>query len=413
MTDSIGERFSAAARRSTRSLRVRNFRNYFIGQTLSTAGTGMQMLAQTWLVLELGASASKLGLLISLMTLPVLVLGPWAGAIADRVDNRLVITCTSVGAGLTALAIGILTSTDHASIPVIYGLATLMGVIQAFDRPAGQALLYELVGPDDLPSAVGLNGMQNATTRLMGPGLAALAIAQWGIAACFYANAVSFLAVVVAIGGIRRSEMYPRHAGRARARIVDGIRYAWHRPVLRQGLLGMAVVGTMAYNFALTVPSMIKFVYGGGATALGVAQVVSGVGSVTGGLIAASVVESTTRKVAVATLAFGTAILAGTLSPTLLVFVIIWLPGGAASAIYTSTTQALLQQHAEPEYQGRVMALFSMAWMGSTPIGASLLGWVIDTWDARVAFGVGAVSTLLTGALLLSRHSGSHSLASV
>jgi MFS family permease len=394
-------RLRSAGNRSLRALRVRNFRNYFLGQAVSTVGTGMQILAQIWLVLDITESASQLGLVITLQTLPMLVFGPWAGAIADRVDNRRVIVVVAVAAGLLAVALGLLVDSGHVTLHWIWVLALLLGVVQAFERPAGQALLYELVGPDDLASAIGLNGTLSATTRLLGPAAAGLVIANFGIAACFYANAVSFGGVIVAIAFLRTAEMFPRRATTGQVRIRDGFTYAWRTPALRRGLLAMAIVGTLAYNFAQSVSSMVRFVFHSGPGALGLVQTVSAVGSILGGLAVGALARPTCRWVGIAAIAFGLCIAAACVAPTLPVFAIIWLPAGAGSGLYLAATQSLLQRGAAPEYQGRVMALFSIAWIGTTPVGAPLMGWVIDHWSARFGMGVGAASALIAGAYLI------------
>ena len=387
--------------RSSRALAVPNFRRYFVGQGLSTIGTGMQILAQTWLVLELTGSAVQLGLAITLQTLPVLVLGPWAGAVADRVDNRRVVLITSMTAALEATALGLLVATHHVTVTWIWVFAGFLGVIQAFERPAGQALLYELVGPDDLPSAVGLNATLTAAGRLLGPASAAIAIATLGIAACFFANAVSFLAVIAAILAISPATMYPRRIAHGRVRIRDGMTYAWRTPVLRRSLLAMALAGTLTYNFQQTVPAMIRFTFHHGAGALGVVQAIGGIGSVVGALAVASIVSPSIRTVGAAAVAFGAVMALAAAAPTIVLFGLIWAPCGLASAAFSASTQALLQRRSDPEFQGRVMALYSIAWIGTTPIGALVVGVVIDHWSARAGLAVGAAAALVAGVSVL------------
>lgn len=395
-------RIRSAGDRSLRALKVRNFRNYFIGQALSSVGTGMQMLAQVWLVLDLTHSASALGFVITLQSLPMLVLGPWAGAVADRVDNRRVVVVVSVLAALLAVALGLLVGTGHATLHWIWLLAALLGMVQSFERPAGQALLYELVGPDQLASAIGLNGTLNATTRLLGPATAGAVISTLGMSACFYSNAVSFLAVLVAVSRLRPAEMFPRRAHGNKVRIRDGFTYAWRIPTLRRGLLAMTLVGMLAYNFAQSVSTMVRFVFRSGPGALGLVQTVSAIGSIIGGLAVGAMAKPTCRRVGLAAVVFGLFIGAACVAPTLWVFALIWIPGGAASGLYLAATQSMLQRAADPEYQGRVMALFSIAWIGTTPVGAPLMGWVIDHWSARVGMGVGAAAALLAGLYLIA-----------
>ena len=394
-------RFRAATDRSLSSLKVRNFRDYFIGQFLSTVGNGMQILATTWLVLDLTNSAARLGFTITLQTLPLLLLGTWAGTVADRVDNRKVLIITSIVAALGAVVLGVLVATDQASLVAISIISVVLGVANTFERPASQALLYELVGPTDLPSAIGLSGTLNATTRLIGPAIAGLFIATLGMEACYYANAVSFIPIVFVIVRLRTNEMFPRRLPRGVVRVRDGITYAWRDPVLRRGLIGMALTGTFTYNFAQSVPSMVRFVFSSGAGALGIVQAVGGLGSVLGGLVVGAIRRPTCRIVGIFAIGFGLTILTTSASPNLVVFTFLWLPTGLGSAVYMSTTQALLQRRAAPEYQGRVMALFTMAWIGTTPIGATLQGWVIDRWSGRAALIVGAAAAVLAGTHLL------------
>lgn len=390
-------RMRVAGDRSFRSLRISNFRRYFVGQGLSTIGTGVQILGQTWLVLELTDSATQLGIAITLQTLPVLLLGPWAGAIADRVDTRRVVLATSASAALAAGVLGTMVATHHVTIRWIWLFAALFGVIQAFERPAGQVLLYELVGPEDLANAVGLNATLTATGRLLGPATAALVIATLGLAACFFANMVSFVAVIAAIVRIRPVTMYPRRVAHGAVRIRDGLTYAWQTPVLRRCLVAMAIAGTLTYNFQQSVPSMIRFVFHAGTGSLGLVQAVAGLGSVIGGLAIAAASSPNSRMVGVAAIVFGAFVAATAFAPTIFLFGLLWLPCGIASTAYTSSTQALLQRRAEPAFQGRIMSLFAIAWIGTTPIGALVQGVVIDRWSARAGLALGAAAALVAG----------------
>src|SRR3954452_10377893 len=214
--------------RSLRALSNRNFRAFFIGQVISTVGTWMQMLAQAWLVLQLANSGSALGITIALQTLPVLLIGAWGGVIADRVNNRRLLLLTTVASMAQAAGLGFMVASGHITVHWVYLFATFVGLIAAFDRPAMQALIYELVGPDDLPSAVGIASTINSTGRLAGPALAGVLISTVGIASCFFVNAVSFAAVLVALLTLRTSEMFQRHVHTMRVRLRDGFSYVWH-----------------------------------------------------------------------------------------------------------------------------------------------------------------------------------------
>ena len=383
--------------RSLRALKNRNFRVFFVGEVISTVGSWMQMLAQGWLVLEITGSGQALGITLALQTLPILVIGAWGGVIADRVDNRRLLAVTAVLGMAQAIALGVMEATGNVTIHWIYFFALVLGVVTAFDRPAMQAMNYELAGPDDLPSAIGIASTINSGGRLLGPALAGILIATVGMAPVFFLNAVTFAAVVVAVVLIRADEMFPRATHLTRARLRDGLSYVWHQPTLRLTMAVMAVVGTFAYNFAIMVPSMIRFEFDASPVALGIVQAVGGVGSVIGGLAAGSLYRPTTRVLGLVAVVFGACIALTALAPGLALFAVLWLPLGISSAVFSTVDQTVLQRESAPEYQGRVMSLFTIAWMGTTPIGGLIAGAVIDEWSARVALGVGAAATLLSG----------------
>lgn len=395
-------RLRAAGGRSFEAFRISNFRTYFIGQLLSMIGGGMQMLALTWLVLELTDSAWQLGFVIALMTIPNLVFGPWTGTVADRVDDRHILIVTSITQAVFAAVLGFLVATDNVNLPAIWVLAFLGGFAATFERPAGQALLFELVGPETLSSAVGLNSTLTAASRLLGPSLAGVMIATVGMAACFFVNAVSFFAVIIAVLLLNKDLLHPRRDLHSRVRARDGLAYAWSNPVVRRALIAMAVVGMFSYNFAQMVPSMIRFVFDAGPGALGMVQGISATASILGGFVAASVTRPTVRVVGLAAFGFGLMILAAALSPTLVWFAIVWFPAGLGSGLYLSITQVLLQRSTAPELQGRVMGLFTMAWIGTTPFGAVVQGFIIERWSARVGLSVAAATAIITSLFLMA-----------
>jgi MFS family permease len=401
----VVSRRRAAVERSTRALRIRNFRIFFVGEVVSTVGSWMQMLAQAWLVLEITNSGGALGITLALQTLPVLVLGAWGGVIADRVDNRRLLVTTALAGTVQSIAVGVMVATGDITIHWIYVFALLLGVITAFDRPAMQAMNYELAGPDELSSAIGIASTINSGGRLLGPALAGILAGTIGLAPVFFLNAATFFAVVVAMALIRPAEMYRRTANVASVRLRDGLAYVWRHPTLRLAMIVMAVVGTFAYNFAIMVPSMIRFEFHSTPIALGVVQAIGGVGSVLGGLVAGSFYRPTIRILGMVMCAFGAFIALSALAPGLAIFALLWLPLGIASAAFSTVDQTVLQRASEPEYQGRVMSLFTIAWMGTTPIGGLIAGAVIDASSARVALGLGAAAALGAGlvALALSR----------
>jgi MFS family permease len=388
--------------RSLRALKNRNFRVFFVGEVISTVGSWMQMLAQGWLVLELTGSGGALGVTLALQTLPILVIGAWGGVLADRVDNRRLLAVTALLGMAQAVALGVMEATGNVTIHWLYFFAFVLGVVTAFDRPAMQAMNYELAGPDDLPSAIGIASTINSGGRLLGPALAGILIATVGMAPVFFLNAATFAAVIIAVVLIRADEMFPRATHLTRARLRDGLAYVWHQPTLRLTMAVMAVVGTFAYNFAIMVPSMIRFEFDASPVALGIVQAVGGVGSVIGGLAAGSLYRPTTRVLGLVAAVFGGCIALTAVAPSVALFAVLWLPLGISSAVFSTVDQTVLQRETAPEYQGRVMSLFTIAWMGTTPIGGLIAGAVIDQWSARVALGVGATAALLSGLVALA-----------
>jgi MFS family permease len=388
--------------RSLRALAGRNFRLYFGGQVVSTIGTWMQLLAQAWLVLQLTNSGAALGLNVALQTLPLLLFGVWAGAVADRVDNRKLLVVTAFLGMAQAIGLGVLVATGAVTAAWVYVFSLLFGLVFAFDRPASNALLYELVEGDDLPSAIGLNSVIQSSGRLVGPAIGGVLIATVGISTCFFVNAASFLAVIGALLALRRSQMHPRLATeRHRGQLREGLRYVWRHADLRLGIVVMAVVGTFAYNFSVLVPAMIKFEYHAGASAFGLVQSISGVGAVIGGLAIASLARPTMRVLGLSAIAFGALIAASAVMPVLAGYAALWLPLGAASAVYSTVDQMVLQRGTAPAFQGRVMSLFTIAWWGTTPVGALIIGAVIEATSPRVALGLGAVAAFGSGVAVL------------
>ena len=385
----------AALRRSLRALRNRSYRIFATGLVISTVGSWMQMMAQSWLVLELTDSGKALGLVFALQTLPMLLIGAFAGVIADRVDNHRLLAWTSFGGVVQASSLGVMQATGHITVGWIYAFA--LGMVSAFDRPAMQALVYELAGPDDLSSAIGLGSTINNTGRLLGPSLAGVLLATAGMATVFFLNAATYAALIVCLLALRHAPRFARIGTGARANLRDGFRYVWGDPTLRLAMLVMFVIGTFAYNFGALVPAMVHFEFHASALAVGLVQAVGGVGAILGGLFAGSLHRPTTRLLGIVATCFGLAVFASALAPSVAVFTIVWLPLGLASAIFTTVDQTLLQRESAPEYQGRVMSLFAVAWMGTTPIGGLIAGTIVDQWSARAAIGFGGVMAILAG----------------
>ncbi|HZU78898.1 MAG TPA: MFS transporter [Acidimicrobiales bacterium] len=395
-----------------RSLRVRNYRLYFLAQIVSVSGTWMQSVAQAWLVLRLAAPARQgvdLGLVTALQFLPMLLFGTYGGLVADRVDKRRLLYATQTAAGVLALVLGLLTASGAVRLWHVFLLATLLGFVNLIDNPARQTFVLEMVGREDLPNAVSLNSVVMNGARVIGPAIGGALIASVGLAVCFEVNAASYLAVIAGLALMRRHELEPSQpVARARGQLRAGLRYVWRTPGLRDPLLLVAVVGTLAYNFQVVLALFAKFTFHGGAGVYSALTSLMGGGAVLGGLLVAARNRPNIHRLTAIGLAFGVLILVVALSPTLPVALVVIVPMGAFSIAFIATANATLQLRAEPSMRGRVMALYAIAFLGTTPIGSPLVGWISQTTSPRVALAVGAVATVAASAVTRWRHNRDH-----
>jgi len=395
----------AAARQTFSSLRVRNFRLYFIAQLISVSGTWMQAVAQAWLVLHLTGSGVALGIVVGLQFLPMLLLGPFGGLVADRVDKRTLLFITQTAGGLLALVLGILVVSDTVVLWQVYLLAGLLGVVNLFDNPARQTFMIEMVGRADLPNAVSLNAALMNGSRIVGPAIGGVIITVFGLGICFFVNAFSYVAVIIGLAMMRTTELRPTEpVARAKGQVREGFRYVWATPALRNVLLSVALIGIFAYNFTVTLALLAKVTFDGGAGAYAGLTACMGAGAVVGGLIAAHRAKPTPRLLQVLALVFGGLLAAVALAPTLLAADLLIVLMGAASIGFIATANATLQLTADPAMRGRVMALYAMAFLGTTPIGAPLVGAIAQWTNPRVALMTGAAATVLSAGLLMWRH---------
>jgi MFS family permease len=384
------------------SLSHRNYRLFFFGQLVSQAGTWMQTVAQSFLVLGLTHSGTQLGLTTAARFLPVLLFGQAGGLFADRADKRRVLYVTQASAGLLAAAFAVLTGTHEMQLWTVYVLAVALGFVNVFDNPARQSFISELVPPDDLPNAVTLNSVSMNIARVFGAALGGVVAAVLGLALCFGLNAVSFAAVLASLAAMRAADLFPaRRVSREPGQIRQGLRYVRGTPELLIPLVMIAVIGALAWEFPVSLPLMASKVFGGGAAAYGVMASVMGVGAVAGGLVAAGRGRPRTSALCLSAIGWGIAILLAAVAPTMplelaaLVFV------GYGSITFNSMAKTVLQLAAKPTMRGRVMALWGLAWLGSTPIGGSLVGWIGQDAGARWSLVVGGLSALLCGLLAL------------
>jgi MFS family permease len=392
-----------------RSLRVRNFRLYFAGQGISMCGTWMQRVAQSWLVLELTNSGAALGLVLAAQFLPMLLVGPYGGLIADRADKRRVLYATQAAQALLALVLGVVTITGLVELWMVFALAAGLGVAAVFDNPARQSFMLEMVGHDDLRNAVTLNSVLVNAARAVGPAVAGVLIATLGTGPCFLVNALSFLAVLLSLRLMDPAHFEPAEpVMRSAGQVRDGLAYVARTPALRAPLLLITVIGTLAYEFQVVLPVLAARTFHAGAGGYAQMTTAIGVGAVVGGLIVARRSHTNRGELALSAVAFGAVIVGAAVAPTFALTLVALLFVGAASVAFLALANTTLQLAAAPEMRGRVMALWAMALLGTTPIGAPIIGWIAQEAGARWALAIGGVAAILAGlaacaSVLLSR----------
>jgi len=382
------------------SLAIPNYRRYIAGQSVSLIGTWMQMAAQSWLVLSLTGSATTLGVIVALQTLPVLLLGPYGGVVADRIDKRRLMVILQIAMGVQALILGLLTVYGSVRLWEIGALAALLGLNNAFENPARQAFMLEMVGGESLRNAVTLNSVLVNVARVIGPAVAGLLIATVGEGPCFLLNAASFVAVVASLVTLDRSAIHPSPpSGREPGQLREGLRYVRRTPELGVPLAMMALAGALAYEFQVTLPVMARQGLHVGATGFGFMTAAMGVGAVVGGLFVATKGRTGLPTLVLAASAFGVVLLLAALAPNLPTELFALALAGGASISFMSTANSTLQLGAAPSMRGRVMSLWFVAFQGSTPIGGPIVGWVMAQAGARAGLGLGGITCLLTAFL--------------
>lgn len=406
------------ARTTFRSLRVRNYRLYFIGQIISVSGTWMQSVAQAWLVVRYLAPSGQAGLDVGITTalqfLPMLLLGAWGGLVVDRVDKRRLLVATQASAGVLALALGLLVLMGNgpagsAHLWEVYLLALLLGVVNLFDNPARQSFVVEMVGPDDLPNAVSLNSIVMNGARIVGPAISGVLIATVGIAICFEANAASYLAVIAALVMMRRSELHPvERIGREKGQLREGLSYVRRTPSVREPLILVFVIGLLVYNFNVVLPLLARETFHEGAAAFSALTSLMATGAVVGGLIVAGRGKPTLHRLTGIGVAFGVMIGAVAIAPTLPSALGLIVPMGAMSIAFIATANSTIQIRVEQSMRGRVMALYAIGFLGTAPIGAPLVGWISQVSSPRVALLVASGTAVVASAVIALRHRNEH-----
>jgi MFS family permease len=397
-----------------RSLRVRNYRLYWSGQLVSQLGNWLSLTAMSWMVLtDLGGSAADVGWLAAAQFLPTLLFGTWGGLVADRVDLRRMLILTQSAFLASATVTAVLVSTGEIRLWMVYPLLALRGLVAAFDNPTRQAFVSELVGPDQIPNAVALNSAGFNSARIIGPAIAGLLIQSVGIELCFALNAASYTAAIGAQIAIRRKELHPRDpVHRAKGQIREGLSYSMRTPTVKRALITMAVVGTVSMNFTVLVPLYARSTFATSAGLFGLFSTAMGVGSLIGSLRAAGVTEPTLSRIGKASLALGASMLAAALAPTPVLAMAALVFAGASVMTFLASTNSVLQLHSDPEMRGRVLSLYLTLFIGTSPVGSPLVGWIAERAGTRWAFVYGGIGALAGGLLAIGRSRERASLTS-
>lgn len=381
------------------SLRIRNFRLFFSGQIVSQTGTWLSMVAQTLLVLHLTDSGVALGFLAAAQFGPVLLLGAWAGVVADRSDKRKLLLIVQSLAMVQSFAMGALAFMGSPPIAAIYAVAFAGGILTAFDNPTRRSFVVEMVPRSHINNAVSLNSALMTGSRVIGPALAGVLVMTVGFGWTFVVDGLSYTAVLLGLALMRRSELHPSPVlERAKGQVREGLRYARSVPQLWMPLVMMAVIGTLAFNFQVVVPLFVTKDLGGSDQTFTLLFSVLSLGSLVGALVVARRTTTTVRRVAMTAVAFGASMALLAVAPgQAFAFVVGPLIGMTSIAFMTAST-SLVQTEAAPEMRGRVLALQALVFLGSTPIGGPIVGWIAQNLGARYALAVGALACLGAGA---------------
>jgi MFS family permease len=387
-----------------RSLRTRNFRLFFTGQLVSHTGTWLEAVAITWLMLKLTDSGFALGMVTAARFGPLLILGPWGGVLSDRLDRQRLMIATQIAFASIALVETVLVVTDNANEAIFYVFVTIFGVLTAIDSPARRAMVAELVSEDEVPNAVGLNSALMTGARTIGPALAGVLIAGPGIKWCFVVNALSYLVVIGALLRMDRSKFrtFPRVA-KEKGQLMAGFRYVRRTPVLFLPLVLATVIGTLAFNYQVTLPLLAERDLGGDAGTFTMLYAVMSLGSVVGALAVARQSSITLKFLLVGGAGMAVFMTALSVAPTTAWALAAALPVGFTSFLVISGTNAMAQIEADPAMRGRVLALFSTVFLGSTPIGGPIVGWISQEMSPRAGLAVGAIATGLV-TIWVARH---------
>lgn len=401
--------------RGFRALRHRNYKLFWWGQSISLIGTWMQIVAQSWLVLQITGSAVDLGILGALQMLPMLIVGPFGGVLADRWRKRDLLVATQAVQLLLALVLAVLVSTHLVQMWQIYVLAALLGLSSAVDMPVRQAFVMEMVGREDLINAVALNSMQFNAARVVGPALAGLSIAAIGISGSFYANGISFIPVIIGLLAMRSDHFFAlpqvEHASVLES-LREGCAYVWRTPIVLAVTLVVGLLGLFAFNINVLLPIFAQDILKVGPTGFGMLGAASGIGSLLGSFVAAFAQRPRWSVLLGGALGYCVFLLGFAVSRSYALSLILLAVGGFCLILFFTSANTAVQQQVPDTLRGRVMGVYMTVNMGISPFGNIMTGWLATTFSAPTAMilGVGAGLVTLTGAagwVASKRHSPS------
>ncbi|QOV37566.1 MFS transporter [Streptomyces ferrugineus] len=392
------------------SLKVRNYRLFFLGQVVSNTGTWMQRIAQDWLVLTLTGSSAAVGITTALQFLPMLLFGLYGGVLVDRLPKRRTLLVTQSAMAVTGLVLAFLTLTGHVQVWHVYLAAFAVGLATVVDNPARQSFVSEMVGPDQLQNAVSLNSANFQSARLIGPAVAGLMITGVGTGWAFLANGLSFVAPITGLLLMRARELHAvERAPRGKGQLREGLRYVAGRPELIWTIVLAGFVSTFGFNFPVYLSAFADDVFHAGAGSYSLFNTLMAVGSLAGALLAARRGTARMRVLIAGAVAFGTMEIVAAFAPSLWLFALLMAPIGMFGMTVNVTANSSIQMATDPGMRGRVMALYMMVFMGGAPLGAPIAGWITDTYGVRAGLAVGGAITAVaavTIALALARVGG-------
>ncbi|MDR1853270.1 MAG: MFS transporter [Propionibacteriaceae bacterium] len=386
------------------SLSIRNFRYFFFGGFISNIGTWMARIGQDWLVLNdlTNHSSLLLGLITALQFVPVLFLAGYAGTLADRFDKHKLLQITQTCMMAMSLTLSLLVIFGVVQLWHVFAIAFVFGIITAFDNPARQAFAPEMVPVHLIPNAVGLNTTSFNAARLIGPGVAGFMIAWWGVGPTLLVNAISFIAVIGSLAMQHTDELHaPKPVAREKGAIRAGIKYVANRPRIVLLMFTVFMLGTFGMNFQITNLLMATQVYGAGSEEFGMLGTIMAIGSLSAGLLAAKRTNPRLRLIMISMAGFGASMVVLTISPNIYVYAIALIPTGLTALTVMTAANSSVQLTTEPEMRGRVMALYMAIFMGGTPIGSPLIGWIGQVVGARATLAVGAIAAFIAVAVVL------------